>query len=224
MDAWLITVLVSVTLGRLGVAVSGYRIPTISSLLSFAGCLIYFSRKDYVYLITNKVGRVLASIRPESAPGLVVETFRSAATGYYCYLLFRPFAGALIGPVLYMIVVSGLVTFGRESMIPEAGVSQAGKYLLFTLSFLGGHAASDIYDYFSWLAKASVAKRKGGGPPSSESGTIPRAAVNADFLLPWRKPWSVPRWSSSGALGFRFPVRRFPPIHHQIIPPASVAP
>ena len=160
-----IAAIMAITLGRFATVISGYRIPVISSLLSFAGSLIYFSRKDYVYLITAKFGRVLQTIRAtESSPEAATESLKSAVSGYYCYLLFRPLAGALIGPVLYMIVVSGLVTFGKPSIVPEAGVSQAGKYLLFTLSFLGGHAASDIFDYFSWLARESVAKRRGGQP------------------------------------------------------------
>jgi hypothetical protein len=97
----------------------------------------------------------------------------SAITGYYSYLLLRPAAGAFIGPVLYMLAVSGLSTFAGRSIQSDAGISQAGRYLIYTVSFLGGHASSEIFDYFTWLARSVVAKRKKTSAAEETTGVSP---------------------------------------------------
>lgn len=117
-----------------------------SSLFGFVGCVIYFSRKSYVYLITNKLSK---SIENECN----VDCARSTLVGYYLYLIFRPFVGLVIGLLFFMLISTGIVTFMKSAINIETDISTSGKYFIYILSFLGGHTSSDMLDYFSKVAK-----------------------------------------------------------------------
>ncbi len=122
-----------------------------SSLFGFIGCVIYFSRKSYVYLITNKLSK---TIQNES----IVNCARSTLVGYYLYLIFRPFVGLVIGLLFFMLISTGLVTFMKSAVNLETDISTSGKYFIYILSFLGGHTSSDMLDYFSKVAKKIAIK------------------------------------------------------------------
>ena len=66
--------------------------------------------------------------------------------------------GLIIGPIIYMLVLTGLITFMKTSISMDAELSRSGRYIIYFLSFIGGHASSDILDYFSKLAKRIVEK------------------------------------------------------------------
>lgn len=59
-----------------------------------------------------------------------------------------------------MLVITGLVTFVSKSVNYQAELSQSGKYFIYIISFIGGHASSDILDRFSKLAKKIVFESK----------------------------------------------------------------
>jgi len=85
-----------------------------SALFGFLGCLIYFSRKSYVYLIEGKFSTLLA-VKPGDQPP-DIDSINCKIRGYYLYLPFRPFVGLIIGPILYMLAMSGLVTLLKKSI------------------------------------------------------------------------------------------------------------
>jgi hypothetical protein len=127
-----------------------------SALFGFAGCLIFFSRKSYVYLITKKFLKIVNdnTMNTETDDYVIYNIFY----GYYLYLTLRPFVGLIIGPIIYMLVLTGLITFIKASIPMDAELSRSGRYVIYFLSFIGGHASSDILDYFSKLARKIVEK------------------------------------------------------------------
>lgn len=127
-----------------------------SSLFGLLGCLIYFSRKSYVYLITGKFTKIITG---EQDPDINdVDSIKSAIRGYYLYLIFRPFVGLVIGPILFMFVMSGLLTFIKKNIDINNEIARSGRYTIYIISFLGGHASSDLFDWFSKIAKKIVLK------------------------------------------------------------------
>lgn len=122
-----------------------------SALFSFAGSLIYFSRKSYVYLISNKFYKLVRdrSADADTDDGSLSNTIR----GYYLYLTLRPIVGLIIGPLIYMLIITGLITFMKTTITSNAELSRSGRYFIYFLSFISGHASSDILDYFSKIAK-----------------------------------------------------------------------
>lgn len=157
-----IALMLLVRSGRIDFPSQDFRVLVYCALFGLLGSLIYFSRKCYVYLITNKLGKLLRQMEQDAPSGATaIDEVRAAFLGYYLYLLVRPFAGVVIGPVLYMLAVSGLATFGgtSSSAADPPAVSRAGRYVLYSLSFLGGHASSDMFDYFTWLAKRLIIKK-----------------------------------------------------------------
>ena len=130
-----------------------------SSLLGFVGSLLYFSRKVYLYLITDKFHRLATEYKIETdIKEQDNERFKSIVMGYYIYLATRPVSGFVVGPVLVMFVLAGLTTFSKAANDTEMGLSQAGVYLIYVISFLGGYSSSDLFDYFSNLGKKLRAK------------------------------------------------------------------
>lgn len=125
-----------------------------SSLFGFLGSIIFFSRKSYVYLITNKFFKILDDNFKKKNINAILNTIR----GYYLYLIFRPLVGLVIGPILYMLAITGLITFMKTSVNIGTEISRSGRYLIYIISFLGGHASSDVLDYFSKIAKSIVIK------------------------------------------------------------------
>ncbi len=135
---------------------TGHSILVNVALFGFAGCLIYFSRKSYVYLITNKFLKI---VRENILDKEIDEyAISNIIRGYYLYLILRPFVGLIIGPIIYMLVITGLITFMKTSISLDAELARSGRYIIYFLSFIGGHASSDILDYFSKLAKRIVEK------------------------------------------------------------------
>lgn len=129
-----------------------------AALFGWAGCLVYFSRKSYVYLITNKFYKIYLDKKEKREPDSNIVTIMH---GYYLYLIFRPFVGLIIGPLMYMLSLTGLITFMKASAAVSVELSRSGRYFIYFLSFLAGHALSDILDYFSKLAKRiSVIEKK----------------------------------------------------------------
>lgn len=130
-----------------------------ASLLGFVGSLLYFSRKVYLYLITNKLHRIAKELKIDPDSGTQeTESFKSVAIGYYIYLSTRPLAGFVIGPILVMFVLAGLTTLSRSPDGSEMTLSKAGIYLIYVVSFLGGYSSSDLFDYFSNLGKKLIGK------------------------------------------------------------------
>jgi hypothetical protein len=79
-------------------------------------------------------------------------------TGYFLYLIFRPFVGIIIGPLIFMLSSIGLVTFVKTQVQSAAEFSKTGEYFIYLISFFSGHASSDMFDYFSKLAKKIIIK------------------------------------------------------------------
>ena len=124
-----------------------------SVLFGFAGSLIYFSRKTYVYLITSKLYKII-----EPSDSVNITQQRLVLTGYFLYLIFRPFVGIIIGPLIFMLSSIGLVTFVKTQVQSAAEFSKTGEYFIYLISFFSGHASSDMFDYFSKLAKKIIIK------------------------------------------------------------------
>lgn len=122
-----------------------------AALLGFLGSLLYFSRKIYVYLITDKFFEMMRIQDDISNEDIKIDRFKSMLFGYYIYLSTRPIAGLVIGPLLYMAVLAGLTTFSKAPTGPEVSLSTAGVYLIYVISFIGGYSSSDLFDYFSGL-------------------------------------------------------------------------
>jgi hypothetical protein len=130
-----------------------------TGLFALLGNVIYFSRKCYVYLITDKFVKLADGTSPGASASS--DHLSRVLTGYYLYLIFRPISGIAIGPILYMLVVSGgLITFAGVHVGNSITLSVGGKYLICAASFLAGHASSDMFDYFSWVAASRIRKRK----------------------------------------------------------------
>jgi hypothetical protein len=134
------------------------RMPALTALFALIGNAVYFSRKCYVYLISDKFGNLLDRGSGEQND---VNRLRRKITGYYLYLIFRPITGMVIGPILYLLVISGgLITFVATKDGESIGLSAGGRYVMCAVSFLAGHASSDVFDYFSWLAAKRIRKHK----------------------------------------------------------------
>jgi hypothetical protein len=130
-----------------------------SALLGFLGSLFYFGRKVYVYLITDKFGRIKESQGGSAgATEEAVDRLRGALVGYCIYLSTRPLAGLAIGPLLLMAVLAGLMTFSPSPSGSRVAVSVAGTCLIYFISFVGGYSSSDLFDYLSGLG-AKLARR-----------------------------------------------------------------
>ena len=123
-----------------------------SALFSLIGALIYFSRKSYVYLITSKFYKISKKENYNN------QNLNSIFLGYYLYLIFRPFVGLIIGPILYMLSTLGLITFVKTQINIDPEFSKKGEYFIYLLSFFAGHACSDMFDYFSKVAKKIIIK------------------------------------------------------------------
>jgi hypothetical protein len=124
-----------------------------SVLFGLAGSLIYFSRKTYVYLITSKLYNIVVDSEPDNT-----SKHQLVLTGYYLYLIFRPFVGIIIGPLIFMMASIGLVSFVKSQVQVSNEFSKTGEYFIYLLSFFSGHASSDMFDYFSKLAKKITVK------------------------------------------------------------------
>jgi hypothetical protein len=137
-----------------------------SSLIGFIGSLLYFSRKAYVYLITDKLYRIaeesvaLASGEKVAAGGVAVEVYKTKLSGYYLYLIARPVGGLIIGPLITMIFLGGLTTLTINSTISAQSLSSAGMYAVFVVSFIGGYTSSDMFDYISKSGARILARSK----------------------------------------------------------------
>lgn len=154
---WLIVEL-NLRLGQ-GLSLSNNKMIMVNaSLLGFLGSLLYFSRKVYVYLITDKFRRLMQEKEGRGNNDNNVDKFRTQIIGYYIYLSTRPVAGLIIGPLLLMFVLAGLTTFSRASTECEVGVSTAGIYSIYVVSFIGGYSSSDLFDYFSNLGGRLISK------------------------------------------------------------------
>ena len=137
------------------------RMLSLTALFALIGNAIYFSRKCYVYLITDKFGNLVSRASEESNAD--ANYLRRKLAGYYLYLIIRPLMGVAIGPILYLLVISGgLITFAAVRAGDSIDLSAGGKYLICAASFLAGHASSDVFDYFSWLAAKRIRKHKAG--------------------------------------------------------------
>lgn len=120
-----------------------------SALLGALGSLLYFSRKAYVYLITDKVGRLHAAALAEpKTDDEAIAVTAAKISGYILYLFMRPLAGVVIGPLLVMTILAGLSTIGRGDVSPSA-ISPTGIILVLVLSFVAGYKSSDMFDHFS---------------------------------------------------------------------------
>ena len=56
------------------------------------------------------------------------------------------------------LIMGGLATF-MKAPVRASEMSLSGKYLLWAMSFLGGHTSSDLFDRFSKLGKDTVMKK-----------------------------------------------------------------
>ncbi len=58
-----------------------------------------------------------------------------------------------IGPVIAMIFLGGLTSFGKTSGFNTGSLSIAGVYVIYLLSFVGGYTSSDLFDYLSTVGE-----------------------------------------------------------------------
>jgi hypothetical protein len=132
-----------------------------SALVGFVGSLLYFSRKVYVYLITNKFGRVLEDRRcGQTESDWNSHEYKTAILGYCMYLTARPIAGLMIGPLLMMAIQGGLLTMAARETGSEIAMSRVGMYLVYFVSFVGGYSCSDMFDCLSQLGSKLRGKLK----------------------------------------------------------------
>lgn len=128
-----------------------------ASLLGFLGSLLYFSRKIYSYLISDKFHRVLQDKGVSTTDAdSDIDKVKSIVSGYYIYLSTRPIAGFVIGPLLLMSVLAGFTTFYKPTSGTQPAMSTSGIYLIYIVSFIGGYSSSDIFDYLSNLGKKII--------------------------------------------------------------------
>jgi hypothetical protein len=137
-----------------------------SGLLGLLGSLLFFSRKTYVYLITNKLIRIEDEVeadarkRGHDANVDKIVLYQARLIGYYLYLIVRPLGGAAIGPLTAMIILGGLSTLSKTSSANAGTLSAAGIYIIYLFSFIGGYTSSDMFDYLSKAGSRFVAKAK----------------------------------------------------------------
>jgi hypothetical protein len=137
-----------------------------SSLIGLIGSLLFFSRKAYVYLITDKLYRISEAngmptrAADHASPRIDLDIYRTRLAGYYLYLIARPIGGLVIGPFVTMILLGGLTTLSASASIEAKSPSVAGMYLIYVLSFAGGYTSSDMFDYVSKQGARLLAKSK----------------------------------------------------------------
>ncbi|WP_299927811.1 hypothetical protein [uncultured Pelagimonas sp.] len=120
------------------------------SLIGLVGAFLHFCRKCYTYQINDKYSKLEDLSDDDSA-------LESRVSGYYLYLCTRPLAGLSIGPVTTMIILGGLS--GISSAAGESGLSslsEAGFYLIYLSSFVGGYTSSDIFDALSKFGQSAL--------------------------------------------------------------------
>jgi hypothetical protein len=121
-----------------------------AAMLSLLGGFLYFSRKAYVYLITDKFTRFAKD--DLATQGSSVESrVQARVAGYTLYLWSRPFCSVVVGPLLLLAIMAGLTTLVEKSAAASLGLSTSGVYLVYFVSFIGGYSSSDLFDYFSTL-------------------------------------------------------------------------
>ena len=122
-----------------------------TAIVSLIGGLLYFSRKVYSYLISDKLGRLAREFSKESAgdENALHSSIKNSVMGYYFYLGTRPIASVVVGPILLLLVMGGMTTFSKTGTDTE--FSHAGTILVFALSFIGGYSSSNLFDFFSRL-------------------------------------------------------------------------
>jgi hypothetical protein len=145
-----LVVLYTMNAGRIGsIALFDLeRLLSNAALLSALGGLLYFSRKTYTYLITDKLGRVTGSG--------VEEKVQTQITGYTLYLCTRPVGAIVVGPLIVLAVLAGLTTLVARSGTASVAISEPGMYLIYFVSFIGGYSSSDLFDYFSALGSRLI--------------------------------------------------------------------
>jgi hypothetical protein len=133
-----------------------------TALFGFIGSLLFFGRKAYVYLITDKFCRVEADILAERGvdPALVEGRLRSRTIGYYMYLSLRPLGGIVIGPIVAMLILSGLTTLTKSAAMNASSLSPAGLFLIYLFSVVGGYTSSDMFDYLSKIGSRLKSKSR----------------------------------------------------------------
>jgi hypothetical protein len=133
-----------------------------TALFGFIGSLLFFGRKAYVYLITDKFFRVEADIVAERgvAPALVEGRLRSRTIGYYMYLSLRPLGGIVIGPIVAMLILGGLTTLTKSAAMNASSLSPAGLFLIYLFSVVGGYTSSDMFDYLSKIGSRLTSKSR----------------------------------------------------------------
>ena len=136
-------------LGRLQLTSSSMQI-AITALLGFAGALVYFSRKTYVYLIKDKFFEI-SFVEGQTEP--IYERILSRMTGYFIYLSLRPLVGLVIGPMYYLVITSGLAAFVSIPAPQQFTLSSTGVSVLYSLAFIGGLTSSDFLDYLTRIGK-----------------------------------------------------------------------
>jgi hypothetical protein len=133
-----------------------------ASLIGFSGSLLYFARKTYVYLITNKVWRIGREATTEGnavfGESSAEARYRARLLGYYVYLLGRPFGGLAIGPLVAMIILGGLTSLSKAGSLSVSALSEAGAFTVYVFSFIGGYISSDLFDYLSRAGSRLLAK------------------------------------------------------------------
>jgi hypothetical protein len=133
-----------------------------AALIGFIGSLLYFGRKAYVYLITEKFRRLEAELVQDGAidQTMLEQRMRGKIIGYYMYLSLRPFAGLVIGPAVAMIILGGVTTLTKSSGTGAGALSQPGLLLIYLFSLIGGYTSSDMFDYLSKSGKRFISKAK----------------------------------------------------------------
>jgi len=120
------------------------------SLIGLVGAFLHFSRKCYVYQITNKYDKIAA------ADGSANDV-NSRVSGYYLYLWTRPLAGLSVGPITTMVILGGLSTISKTT--GEGGLSnlsEAGHYVVYLGAFVGGYTSSDLFDALSKFGSSAL--------------------------------------------------------------------
>lgn len=130
---------------------------TNACLFGFLGSLLYFSRKCYIYLITDKFNQILTASKNDDDPKEILsEILQTRLVGYYLYLATRPIAGLVVGPLIVMFIFGGLLTLGSSNQTEGIAVSATGTFVIYVSSFLAGYSCSDLFDYLSKLGSKLI--------------------------------------------------------------------
>jgi hypothetical protein len=131
------------------------------ALIGFLGSLLYFGRKCYLYLITDKFDRSIRPNRIREGDGDGPQDLVSSRVAGYClYLATRQLAGLVIGPLIALVIVGGLVTLGAPSSSREPALSRAGTMIVYAVSFLGGYSSSDLFDYVAKMGAKLIRRMR----------------------------------------------------------------